>query len=247
MPYDHLFSNLSAPWPSLSVHLVTVGGVTVTYGDALQAAGILALSRTSAIEPVLRAARNPLARCNYFGAAAPYLAAARLAPKTGRIGAAGRHVTKDAFLHAVAFALAVAREEELGTALGAFGTDERYAVAMARDAVAAREHAYLSGVRSSVHGAVVRAVTACNAAAGLFACSAVTACGTGACRFSSPGYRLVTAPVTAGRIIRPANHVNAGCGFTDAGAAAQVAAAGSSRGGVLVQDHDALGAAEKAA
>lgn len=247
MPYDLLFSNLSAPWPSLSDRLVTVGGVPVTYSDALEAAGILAASRTSAIEPVLRAAGSPLARCDYLGAAAPYLFLARQAPKTGRIGAAGRHVTKDAFLRAVAFALQVAREEDLGLALGAFAADERYAVAIARDAVALRERAYVAGVRSAVRSAVTRAVAACSAASGQFTCSAVTACGTGSCRLAAPGYRLVTVPAAAGRMIRPANHVAAGTGFTEAGAAAQVAAAGSSRGGVLVQDCDALGAGSQAA
>lgn len=239
MPYDHLLANLARPWPSLASRPVTVGGLAVAYAEALRAAQVLAASRTSAIMPVLRAAGNPLAGCDYFAAAAPYMAAARAMPKTGRAGAAGRHLTKDAFLHAVALALAVARAQDLEDALGAFGEDERYAAAIARDAVSLRERAYAAGVRSSVRAAVGRAVAACGAAQGMFTCSARTACGTGACRFAAPGLRAVSAPAAAGRFTRPVNHVRAGEGFTDAGAAAEVAAAGDWGAGVQVWDSDA--------
>lgn len=247
MPYELLYSNLGAPWPSLAVREVTVGGVRVTFADALRAAEILRDSRTSAIAPVLRSAGSPLAFCDYFAAAAPHLAAARLAPKTGRAGAAGRHVTKNAFLEAIAMACALAREQDVADALAAFGSDERYAVAIARAATEARERAYASGVRSAVRSAVTRAVAACGAVAGQFTCSAVTACGTGACRFTSPAYRPATALAGPGRFTRPANHVQVGRPFTEAGAAAEIAASGGYGAGVQVWDADALSAGDKVA
>lgn len=246
MPYGLLYSNLGTPWPSLAARPVTVGGARVTFAEALRAAEILRDSRTSAIAPVLRAAGSPLAGCDYFAAAAPHLAAARAAPKTGRAGAAGRHVTKNAFLDAVALALAVAREEDLADALDAFTSDERYAVAVARAATDARERAYAAGVRSAVRSAVTRAVAACGAVAGQFTCSAVTACGTGACQFAVPAYRPAVTPAAPGRFTRPANHVAAGRGFTDAGAAAEIAARGDCARGVQVWDADALAAGEAA-
>jgi hypothetical protein len=242
-----LYSNLGQPWPSLAARTVTVGGTRVTYAEALRAAEILRDSKTSAIAPVLRAAGSPLAGCDYFGAAAPYLAAARAAPKTGRAGAAGRHVTKNAFIESVTAALAAARARELAAALEAFGSDERYAVTIARAATEARERSYASGVRSAVRSAVGRAVTACGAAAGQFSCSAVTACGTGTCRFAVPAYRPATVVAAPGRFTRPANHAEAGRSFTEAGAAAEIAARGRPGLGVQVWDADALAAGNEAA
>ncbi len=224
-----------------------MGGVAVTFAEALRAVEILRGSRTSAIAPVLRAAGSPLAGCDYFGAAAPFLPAARLAPKTGRAGAAGRHVTKNAFTQSVMLTLAVAREQDLTGALAVFGSDERYAVAIARAATEARERAYTAGVRSAVRSAVARAVAACGLAAGQFSCDARTACGTGSCRFSSPAYRTAISPAAPGRFTRPANHVDAGGMFTEAGAAAEIAARGSYGQGVQVWDTDALAAGDKAA
>jgi hypothetical protein len=239
VPYPPVLSN---PWPALAQRLVIIGGLPVPYAEALRAAEILSASRTSAIEPVLRAAGCPLARCDYFAAAAPYIEAARRAPKTGRSGAAGRHVTKNAFIESVTLALAFAREQELAAAMAAFAADERYATAIAREAVAARERAYLAGVRSSVRAAVARAVAACGAAAGQFTCDAATACGTGACRFASPACQAATVAAAAGKFTRPANHTDAGRGFTEAGAAAELAAAGGYRAGVQVWDADGLAA-----
>jgi hypothetical protein len=246
VPYELLYSKLGAPWPSLAVRLVTVGGARVTFAEALRAAEILRDSRTSAIAPVLRAAGSPLAACDYFAAAAPYLAAALTAPKTGRAGAAGRHVTKNAFLDAIALALTLAREQDVAEAVAAFGDDERYAVAIARDATGARERAYAAGVRSAVRSAVTRAVAACGAAAGQFTCSAATACGTGSCRFAVPAYRGAVTAAAPGRFTRPANHVEAGRPFTEAGAAAEIAARGGPLRGVQVWDADALAAGEAA-
>ena len=239
---DTLISNITAPWPGLSGRLVTVGGVTVTCADVIRAGEILILSRTSAIAPVLRAAGSPLASCDYFAVAAPYTGQARRAPKTGRAGAAGRHVTKNAFLMALGVVLRAARDAETREAMAAFAADERYATAMAQDAVDVREQAYASGMRSALRAAVSRAVADCSARAGEFRCAAATACGTGACRFAAPPYAAVTAPAGPGRYIRPANHVHAGELFSEASAAAEMTAPGR-RARVEVWDSDAVAAA----
>lgn len=226
MHEDRAFSNIAALWPGLAARRVTVGGVTVTCADVVAAGEILVLSRTSAIAPVLRAAGSPLASCDYFAVAAPYTGQARRAPKTGRSGAAGRHVTKNAFLAALGDVLAAARDAETAEAMAAFAADERYATAMAADAVSAREQAYADGVRSVLHAVTARAVAECGAHAGEFRCAAVTACGTGSCRFSAPPYAAVTAPAGPGRHVRPENHVHAGQTFSEASAAAELTAPG---------------------
>jgi hypothetical protein len=227
---------MAARWPALAAHLIEVGGVAVTCGQAVMAAEILLRSRTSAIAPVLRAAGHPLAACDYFAVAAPWLARARSQPKTGRAGAAGRHVTKWAFLAAVTALLRTAREEELAGWRAALATDERYAVAIARDAVAVRQRAHAAGIRSTLRTAVARAVSACNACAGEFACAEATACGTGTCRFAQPPYRSVTAAAGTGRMIRPGNHAEAGAGFSADEAAAELTDLVPWRAGVPVSD-----------
>jgi hypothetical protein len=227
--------------------VVVVGGVPVTYAVAEHAAEVLAVSRTSAIKPVLKAAGNELSQCDYFDAAAPYLAAAQAAPKTGRIGAAGRHITKNAFIAAISAALARARTAELAAALNAFVTDERYAVAIALEAVAVRERAHAAGFRSAVRSAAVRAVAACTAQAGQFTCRSVSACGTGTCRFAPPEYRCVTAPAAPGRLSRPANHADAGAAFDSGTAAAELSELVPYRVGVLVHDYDESCARDDAA
>ena len=63
--------------------LLEVRDVAVSLGRGRAAAEILRDSRTSAIAPVLRSAGSPLASCDYFAAAAPYLATAKAAPRTG--------------------------------------------------------------------------------------------------------------------------------------------------------------------
>jgi len=229
------WASVAAAWPGLGARPVTVGGSRVPFLAAARAGAILAASRTSAIAPVLRAARSPLAGCDYFGAAAPFLAAARAAPKTGRAGAAGRHVTKTAFLAAISAELNAAAAAELGTALAAFAEDERYAAAIARDAVTMRERAHAAGLRSAVRSAAARATAAC-AASGLGPCALATACGTGACRFASGVYRRLSAPAGPGRIARPPGHVSAGEGFSEAQAAAQLAGLVPWRAGVPVAD-----------
>jgi hypothetical protein len=239
VPGHDVKANLRAAWPSLRERPVTVGGSTVSYADAEAAIGILAVSRTSAIMPVLRAAGNPLAACDYFGASAPYTEWARYAPRTGRAGAAGRHVTKVAFLFALQHVLETAAEAELADAMAAFARDERYAVAIAREAVAVRERARAAGVRASVRTAVTRALAACGEHAGEFTCSEATACGTGVCRFASPAYRGAVAIAGPGKFTRPANHTRAGSSFTETAQAAESLAAGSHADGVPVFDDDA--------
>lgn len=236
VPYDPGHGNIAAAWPHLAARQVRVGGTECTVAEAVRAAEILALSRTSAIAPVLRAAGSPLQHCDYFAAAEPYLARARQAPKTGGIGAAGRHVTKHAFLAAISAELEAACAAELAAWSAALGTDERYAAAIARDAVALRARAHAAGIRSAVRSAVTRAIAACNGRRGEFSCTEAAACGTGGCRFAQPPYRELDAPAGPGRLVRPANHAQAGQGFSEAAAAGQLTQARPWRAGVPVAD-----------
>lgn len=246
MPYDIELGNLAARWPALAARQVEVGGVTVTCAEAARAVEILASSRTSAIAPVLRAAGSPLALCDYFAEAAPWIARARAQPKTGRIGAAGRHVTKWAFTASVTAKLARARAAELAAWQGALATDERYAAAIARDAVAARQRGHAAGIRSVLRAAVNRAVAACGADAGQFTCTETSACGTGACRFAQLAYRRITVEAGPGKLARPYHHASAGQGFSADEAAAQLTELVPWRAGVPVSDC-ALGPGKAAA
>jgi hypothetical protein len=244
VPYDaELYNMLAAAWPGLGAREVKLGGMVVPFAEAARTAAVLAASRTSAIAPVLRSNRSGLDGCDFFAAADPHMAAARALPLTGRSGAAGRHVTKIAFLAAIEEELGAAAREELGTALAALAGDERYAAAIAREAVTLRERAHAAGIRSTVRLAVSRAVSACASAAGLFSCQLAIACGTGACRFAQGPYRVITAPAGPGRLTRPPNHVHAGQGFSEASAAAELAAAWPWRLGVPVADGSVRGAA----
>jgi len=237
VPYDaELYNMLAASWPGLGARPVKLGGALVPFAEAARTAAVLSASRTSAIAPVLRSQRSGLDGCDFFSAADPYLAAARALPLTGRSGAAGRHVTKIAFLAAIEAELDAAVREELGYALAALAGDERYATAIAREAVVLRERAHAAGIRSTVRAAVSRAVAACAARAAEFSCGLATACGTGACRFAQGPYRAITVPAGPGRIARPVNHVQPGQGFSEAAAAAQLAQARPWRAGVPVSD-----------
>lgn len=140
-----VFSNLDVPWPALAARQIALGGAVVTVSDALRAARALAASRTSAVAPVLRSVGGPVAGCDYLAASAPYVGHEKARPKTGRAGAAGRHLVKNALITAIADLVAAERRADLAAAMAAFGSDERYAVAMARDATALREKADLPG------------------------------------------------------------------------------------------------------
>jgi hypothetical protein len=127
----------AAAWPAVPSALVSVGGVTVTCGQALAAVAVLESSGASAIQAVLRAAGSPLAACDYHAVYRPgYERARQRLAVTGRSGARGRHVAKAAFGDAVRAAVAAAACDAFRRALGAIAADERYAMAIARDAVA---------------------------------------------------------------------------------------------------------------
>jgi len=211
-------------WPALAASPVSIGGVTLSYAQAASAAQRLAASRTSAIAPVLHAARSPLAACDYFSAAAPYLPRARSAPKTGRVGAAGRHVTKNAFIDAVNAALDLAAEHAVDEAVAAFGTDARYMTELAAEAVCVREKEHAAAVRAVVRTSASQAVAACEARAGQFCCALESACGTGACRFAPRELTGAGVEAGPGRVSRPANHVRPGTGFSLAPALAKAMA-----------------------
>lgn len=238
--------SVPASWPPVARSVVLVGGVTVSYADAESAAATLALSRTSAIAPVLRAAGNPLASCDYFGAAAPYLKAARAAPKTGRAGAAGRHVTKNAFCEAITAALARARRAYDAVALAAFASDERYAASIAADAVDLKRREHASTVRRAAEGEIARAIAACALTGG--PCGLDTPCGTGKCAFAPDWLSEVRVPATpGGRLHRPPSHIDAGSAFSAAGAISEAVADACSRfrPQVTVRDADAAAARDR--
>jgi hypothetical protein len=230
---------IRATWPDLAVRPVSIGGVTVSYAQAEAVASLLAASRTSAIAPVLAHAGSPLAGCDYRGAAAPHLAAARTAPKTGKSGAAGRHVTKNAFLATVSGVLEAARAAAVGEALDAFAADERYMAEVAREAVAVRERAHVTAIRSRARLAADRAAGQCNATPGL-CCNLATACGTGLCRFADPEFAAVTASAGPGRIPRPSRHSRPGTGFSISAAVAETAAAHPWTPAVYVTDSEVV-------
>lgn len=123
-------------WPGLSDAPVVLGGVAVTVAEAVRAAAVLSASRTSAVHPVLARAGSPLAACDYRAVAAPFLPSHRQRSLTGRSGAAGRHLVKDAFIDAVAAAVEDARRRDIDLALRTLGSDERYAAAIAASASA---------------------------------------------------------------------------------------------------------------
>jgi hypothetical protein len=111
--------------------VVILGGVAVTVTQAVAAASALSASRTSAVFPVLSRIGSPLAACDYRAAAAPFLPRHRSRDLTGRSGAAGRHLVKDAFVDAIASAVEEARQRDVFSFIRTLGSDERYAAAIA--------------------------------------------------------------------------------------------------------------------
>lgn len=230
-------------YPRLPARTVIVGGQPVTCAQAADALAALEAASGTMVRQVLTAAGSPLAACDYHAAAGPYLARCLAAAACGHgRGAAGRPVTKMAFMAALRDALdgALAAEParhfaaDLARARAAFSADSGYAAAMAKAAVAvaAREHAAV--LRTRVNSAVSRALSACGARSGQFTCAAVAACGTGDCRFAGPGLDSgsvpgMAVPAGAGRLPRPANHCSAspagGSGFSPAAALAALEAA----------------------
>lgn len=142
-----------ARWPSLPGRPVTIGGVTVIAADAAAALRVLQAAGGIMVRQALAAAGNPLASCDYHAAALPYmtepyLAACSADGEWGR-GAAGRPVTRLAFMAALRAALRAAEQAEparafaadLAAADRAFSSDSGYAEAMAKAAVALRARA----------------------------------------------------------------------------------------------------------
>jgi len=232
-------------WPHMEAVPVVVGGATVTYSQAVHAVAVLSGSRTSAIAPVLRAAGNPLASCDYFAVAAPYLAWARTAPKTGRAGAAGRHVTKDAFIRAVSAALDEARQSRTRSAMRCLRADERYAAQIAADAVEVRKREHAASVRRQAEDEVTRAVAQCALTSA--PCALESACGTGSCRFAPAWLRTYDIPAAPGKVKRPFAHMQAGAGFSAAPAIAAAIADAPYRPVVTVADSELVSVAEAAA
>lgn len=138
-------------WPGQAGRELLLGGVPVTAAQAAEAIAVLSGNGSSAIASVLRAAANPLSCCDYWAVARPHLAAARAAlPETHKAGTAGRHLAKHAFCHAVRSAIAALLDRELDAAFDAFRADERYAAAIAREAVAVQRRRHGAGWQPAV-------------------------------------------------------------------------------------------------
>jgi hypothetical protein len=218
-------------WPRLPGRPAVIGGVTVTCEQAQAALAALERAGGVMVRQVLSAARSPLAACDYHAAAAPFRQPPDR-PASGR-GAAGRPLTRRAFARAVTAALEAAGKDEparhyaaeLDGAVTAFAADERYAAEMARAAVALREREHAARLRDLLAAEVSRAVQACTARSGQFACAADSACGTGDCRLAAGTLAGLAVTAPAGRLPRPANHNRAGQGFSVSAALAALAAA----------------------
>ncbi len=165
---------------------------------------------------------------------------------TGGIGPRGRHVHKSAFALAVEAAVAQVVRAEEAAALRAMAEDERYAAAMAADAVALRQRAHAGAIRSRVRSAVTGALQRCRALA--VPCELTAACGTGQCPFAPPelrGASGVQAP--PGRIPRPGGHYYPGQGFSDSAAAAWLVEEQPWQASVCVSDTELASSADEAA
>lgn len=227
----------------MAARTVTIGGVSVTCAQAEAAAAALEASRASAIRSVLAAAGSPLAGCDYHAVYQPGMGDARRELEaTGGIGPRGRHLAKFAFARAVRTEIDAAFREEFSAAMAAFGTDERYAAAMAGDAAAHRQRDHEKQARARAASLIDAAVRSCQRAG----CRLAQACGTGACPYAPAELRGLTSPAEPGRIARPPGHA-AGTPFSVSPAAAYLAAAAPWRAAVHVRDGDACAAIEAAA
>lgn len=234
------------PWPGLAAALVTLGGVTVTLAEAAEAARVLRDSRSSAIAALLRAAGSPLASCDYWAAARPYLPAARLALEaTHKRGCAGRHVAKTAFCEAVCAAVARAVASFLDDAVAALSADHRIAAEIAADAVACRRRELAQRARRQLLASVTGAVRQCQRSKGA-PCNRQAACGTGTCPFATPQFAGRDIPAGPGKRERPAGHVPGGT-FSEVPALEAWLAAHPYRPSFTVSDGDLAYAGEQAA
>jgi hypothetical protein len=231
---------------------VVLGGVPVTCDEALRALAVLGSNRATAIRAVLAAAGSPLKDCDYWAVARPHLDCARAAlPAPDETGPSGRrvhrHLAKDAFARAVrsavARASAAAAADAVAAALEAMREDERYAAAMASDAVELHRRAHDAAARVRVRAAVAAAVSACAAKpVTLSRCQLSAACGTGQCPFAAEELRGCPVPAAPGKTPRPRAHALAGQGFSEAQAAVWLAAAEPWQASVHVRSADLCGA-----
>jgi hypothetical protein len=125
--------------PPLAVCPLVVGGVAATGSAAAQALEVLWAAPGLMIRQPLARARNILAFCDYHAVARPYrpLFAVPDPQHAGR-GAAGRHIAKQAFCHALGLLLTelagdplAAWEPLAATAWAAFASDPLYAAQIA--------------------------------------------------------------------------------------------------------------------
>jgi hypothetical protein len=211
-------------WPGVESRQVVIGGVRVTCAQAAEAVAALAAARSTAIRQILKARGSALAGTD---------------PKA--TGTKQVHVpnAKQSFARAVHAALSAQVAAEQREVWGALRRDERYAAAIASDAVAARVRAHAAAARARVRAAVTSAVARCEAQGS--GCSLAAACGTGQCPFAPEELRDCTEPAAPGRLARPARHARAAEGFSDAPAAAWLAAARPWRPAVEVSDSDTAG------
>jgi hypothetical protein len=218
--------------------VLVIGGVTVTPEQAHSALEILRSSSGMMIRQPLQRAGHPLAACDYHAASAPFRARPEDLPAAGR-GAAGRHLTKPAFVIAVEVALLAHRETaereaaldravaalrppvlpgQIERALAAFAADFSYAASMANAAVVLLRKRHAGVQRTALRDASAAAVALCASQEGAFRCAAAAPCGTGDCRLARGVLAGLPVPAS-GRprgpaLARPANHVEAGSRFS---------------------------------
>jgi hypothetical protein len=219
--------------------VVIIGGVAVTVQQAEEALEILRASPGMMVRQPLARSGHPLAICDYHAAAAPYRLRPGDVPPAGR-GAAGRHLTKPAFIVSVESVLAAERDrlrrsseleravaalavpvprEQVEAALAAFTEDHSYAAMMASAAVAVLRKKHVAVLRTTLRSAAREAVTACERLGGSFRCAAAAPCGTGDCRLASGLLTGLAVPEDdSGQrsltLARPGNHVAAGSRFS---------------------------------
>jgi hypothetical protein len=222
--------------------VVIVGGVAVTIQQAEEALEVLRASSGMMVRQPLQRAGSPLAACDYHAASAPFRQRPADVAARGR-GAAGRHLTKPAFVLAVESLLAEERSreqraaelesavarlavpvprEQVEEALAAFTADHSYAVTIAGAAVAVLRKRHVAVLRSSLRLAAREAVTACERSSGEFRCAAAAPCGTGDCRLARGVLTGLAIPEEAAgprsmTLSRPPNHVAAGTRFSPDG------------------------------
>jgi len=246
--------NTPAPvrFPDLASCVLAVGGVSVTYRQAQEAAVVLGDSPGLMIRQPLEQAGSPLARCDYHAAGEPYRDrfAASLA-MAGR-GAGGRHIAKSAFLAALRAAMDAAERAapaalyagDVMAARAAFGADFSYAAAMAAAAVAVRRKRHLAALRAQLQQAARAAVSACAGASLAASCAVVTPCGTGACRYACGVLAGISAPSQGGRLARPEGYAGAAPTFSPDDALEDLAGLVPLVIGRPVRDDDRAGGAD---